>query len=232
MGTSYANLVSYVRDDLRESTADEWTDAQLARYISRAEQWFARFLSSLRNSGRFLYEEQFTLAASTETYDTSGLTKGDGSAGLFTGIRRIDMLVGQNVWQPCLPIREGEEHFFRYPTTQPAQPWAVPGYYLRDALIVFLPTVSAARTLRINYSWVPVTKTTAGTAETPAEYDDILIKRAVYDALGTTGESETTFVEKYAMRLAEVESWECDRVNTGTSTTIKNVTSRNLFPMC
>lgn len=230
MGTSYSNLVTYLRDDIRESSADEWTDAQLARYLSRAEQWFARWLSALRNSGRFLYEEQFTLSASTETYDTTGLTKADGTAGHLTAIRRIDKLVANNVWQPCQMIREGQEHFYRYPSTVPAQPWAVPGYYLRDSDLVFLPTISESQTLRINYSWIPVAKGTGGTAETPVEYDDILLKRAGYDALGTTGESEMTFVEKYATRLAEIESWECDRASAGVSTTIKKVTTWGMFP--
>ncbi|MFQ5471738.1 MAG: hypothetical protein ACE5FA_02470, partial [Dehalococcoidia bacterium] len=77
--------------------------------------------------------------------------------------------------------------------------------------------------------WIPSAKGTGGTAETPSQYDDIVILRAVYDALGVVGESEDTFEDKYKLRLAEIEDFETDRVAKGSSLRVQNVTKRRLF---
>ena len=75
MSTLFSTLISQMRTRLGEATAAEWTDAQLLNYLSAAEVWEARFLAKLRNSGRFQYQEQLTLASATSNILWSALTK-------------------------------------------------------------------------------------------------------------------------------------------------------------
>lgn len=230
MGTSYSTLIADVRLHLRETTADEWTDAQIATYLSRSERWLARWLSGLRNSGRFVQSDSMTLAASTETLamETTG-TPPSAFTYIVDNIRYIDMQVSGGGWAACYPLREGDENAVRGPNVPISTDLSVPTYFIRGTNLHFLPISGGARTLRITYGWIPAAKTSASTAETPTQYDDILVLRAVYDALGVVGENEGTFDAKYATRLAEIEDFETDRVAKGPSLRVQNVTKRRLF---
>ena len=231
MGTSYSTLIASVRLHLRETSADEWKDAQIATYLTRSERgWMAPWLGSLRNSGRFIQSDTMTLAASTETISMT--TTGTPPAA-FTyeveDLRYIDMQVAGGRWVPARPLREGDENQVRGPTTPVATTLSVPSHFIRGDNLHFLPISGGARTLRIVYGWLPATKTKAGTAQTPTQYDDILILRSVYDALGPVGEREQSFEAKYALRLGEIESMETDRISKGPSLRVQNVTKRSLF---
>lgn len=229
MGSSYATLLADLRLLLRESAASTWTDAQLAGALSNGEIWLASYLAHIRNSKRFEYEEEFTVTGDTETYDMTGLTKADGSAGDLLAIRWISMQ-NVNTWQPVYTISEGDENLARQPSSFRPSPSYIPGYDVRDDDLIFLPTSPEARTFRISYNWVPIRKGTGGTAETPKRYDDILTRRAAYDSLGEIGQSETTFEDKYATRLMEITKFESNRWNKGQPETVKNISSRTLFP--
>ena len=232
MGTSYSTLLAspHLRFNIRETSASTWTDAELAYPLSTAEQWLAQFLSQIKGSGRFIVEETATLAADAETITQASLAKGDGSAGEFTGLRWINMLVNNNSWEPCYPMEEGDENLYRLPNT--AIPvGSTPYYEVLDTNLRFLPISSAARSLRIRYSWIPVRKTKAGTAETPTQYDDILCLRAAFDALAPLGQSEGQFEQKYGMRLSEIEDFEFNRARKGVSHVVKNVSARDMFPL-
>jgi len=223
--TAYTSLESLLRLELRESSANAWTADQLATYLSRSEQWLAQMLSQLRGSGRFLYSDQVTLAASAETLDmTSAFTKTN-----VTAIRTIDVLDSGNVWVPCYPIAEGDENLYRTSNALPMSQGGSRMFYLEDTDIHILPVSTSSATLRVRYAWAPVVKGIGGTSETPSQYDDILVHRAAFDALAVLGQTEMSFEKKYATRLSEIEDFEVNRVNKGTSETIKNVTSRFLF---
>lgn len=224
MGTSYSNLVTYVRDDLREASANTWTDAQLARYLSRAERWLAGYLSQIKGSGRFITRgESFTIAASTETFDTTTL------ANTPTGILEM-MMQFSGEWYPIYEMAQGDENLLRSTQLQSFSNLTPPQFWIEDTTLHFLPLSTSARTCKISYQWLPAVKGTGGTAETPDRYDDVLLLRAAYDAMRTQGQDDEAFEKKYAGRLAEIEDFEFGRQSKGTSRVIQNVSARVLFP--
>lgn len=224
MGTGYSTLLSELRTRVNEASANEWTDPQLLRHISRGEIWESRFLGKIKRSGRFQYVENKTLAASTSDYALSGLTKA------FDGLRFVEMELPGGYWQPCPPIDEAQEHLWRTPSSSYVSGTVVPGYILRDETMSFLPVATSARTLKFTYRWVPAAKTSSSdTAETPASYDDVLVLRALYDALADEGTRDDAFEMKYAARLAEIEEIEGSRWNEGQSERVKMVSSSALF---
>ncbi len=229
MGTSYSTLKSRLLNKLRDPNQQEWTDNdELYRYISNAEQWMAAWLGSLKGSGRFVVQDTITLSANTSTFNLSSLTSA--ASKTFAGVRYMEMLTAMNVRVPLSPIPEGDENLYRSPTTITVDAWVPPSYLLRNDAFEFLPISSAARTIYVTYQWLPLVKTTSGdTAETPTQYDDLLILRAAHDALGAEGEREKSFEDKYAMRISDIEDFEVTRLGRGTTETVKNVSTRVLF---
>lgn len=227
MGTAYSTLKTRVLAQLRDTGQQKWTDnTELFQLISNAEQWLAQFLGNIRGSGRFTVQETISLSASTEASNISSLTSA--ATKVFVAVRYMDMLTTSNTRQPMPVIPEGDENIWRESVL--AGGAVVPGYFIRNDQFIFLPTSSSARTIYCTYQWIPIVKTSSGdTAETPTQYDDMLVNRAVFDAQAREGESERKFEEKYAVRLSEIEDMECSRLDRGATQTVKNVTSRMLF---
>jgi len=229
MGTLYSTLRTRLLKQLRDPNGVEWSDdTELYQLISNAEQWMANWLGDLRGSGRFVVQDTITLAASTSTFAFSALT--DAATKVFAGVRYMEMLSASNVRVPLYAIAEGDENLYRSPSTITVDAWVPPSFLIRDDSFVFLPVSSQARTIYVTYQWIPIVKTSSSdTAATPTQYDDLLVHRAAFDALGRGGEREETFDEKFAARIADVETFEVSRLNRGTTETVKNVTSRTLF---
>ena len=198
-------IVTAMRVKLQEATASQWSDAnQLIPYASQAERWLARMLSQIPGSRRFNKRETFTLAANTEAFDLTTLSK------RFASIMEVAVLVGQ-VYVPMERFNDEDEEGLRN--------YSLGGGYLRskytlmDDSLVFLPTYQAARTMAIRYRWIPTIKSSSSdTIETPAEYDQDLVNRALHDASGDIGQQNQSFEEKYAIRLAEIEDLERSRM--------------------
>lgn len=221
---TYSAIRTQLLAMLRDPDAARWSsNDELYFLISNAERWLARRLGSYSRGGRFKYRESITVSANTETYAVSGLTKS------FVAVRYIDWLSNANVQQPMEIIQEGDENLYRQPTIQ-AGGGLVPSYFLRDGNLHILPTSPSSQTYYVTYQWIPAVKTSGtDTTETPAEYDDMLLARAAFDAMGREGESEKTFKEKYAVRLDEIEGYEFSRQDRGVGETVKDTTSRYLF---
>ena len=211
MGTTYSTLLSQVRTRLGETSALEWTDATLINYISRAEVWLARMLAKIRNSGRFQYQEQETLASGSSVILWSAMTK------RFDVVRKIEMLLPGGWWSdPLTEIYEMQENQWTGPTTATYGGLVVPGYIVREPDFIFLPIANEARTLRFTYNWLPATgKTSVSTADTPVDYDDMLELRAIHFALADVGETNKSFEDEYSSRIAEIEEIECMRSHGG-----------------
>jgi hypothetical protein len=226
MSTAYTTLITKLRRRLRDSAAEEWETAELADYISDAERWLAQRLGGMRKSGRFIAQETLTLAADTEAYDTTTLAQQS-----FIGVQTIEKKMPGGRYAPVYQLNEGDQNLGRWGSTLAASEDYVPRYWLQAGSIHFLPKLKDVQTFIIRHTWLPVRKTSGGTAETPEQYDDILILRAAFDSLGVTGNAETTFEQKYAARLSEIEDFEINRENKGTSETVQVKNSRLLFPM-
>ena len=58
--STVATVLADLRTLLDESSANEWTDAELIKDIANAEQDLASRMGNLRGSGRFRYRESIT----------------------------------------------------------------------------------------------------------------------------------------------------------------------------
>lgn len=220
---TYSALRTKLLQMLRDPDAQKWSSSdEIYFLLSNAERWLARRIGGYSKSGRFKYADTVALPANTETYALSSLTKE------FVAVRYIDILTNAAVRQPVDPIAEGDENLYR---ANSMLGWdLVPGYFIRNDALVFLPTSGAARTLYVSYQWIPAVKTSGSdTTETPTEYDDMLLARAAFDAMSREGESDSKLEEKYAARLDEIERYEYSRLDRGGSETVKNLSGRVLF---
>lgn len=227
MGTSYSSLKTSLLRRIRDPNQQKWTsNDEIYELISQAERWLARFLGNIRGSGRFTIQETISLSANTEASNISALTSAATKA--FVAVRYMDILSDGSTRQPMQRIPEGDENLWRNSAVMSGH--AIPGYFIRNDQFIFLPTSGEARTIYCTYQWVPIAKTTSGdTAETPAEYDDLLLARVQFNALAREGEAEKKFEEEYAARLAEIEDYENSRTERGVTESVKNVSGRLLF---
>lgn len=228
MGTAYTTLNTRLLRRLRDASAVTWDSSdEVYDALSRSERWLARFLANIRGSGRFVTTEALTVTASATSTAISSL--GSAATKEFTSVRQIEKVGTNSRRIPVEQIPEGDEHLWRGSTTTTIDADQAPGYYIQDASFYWLPVSTGAQTMYVTYNWIPVAKTSSGTAETPADYDDVLLLRAAYDLLGAEGEREQTFEAKYAARLSEIEEYECSRHDRGLSKRVKNVSTRVLF---
>jgi hypothetical protein len=225
MATTLGTARTELRTRLGESSANEWSDATLLSYISRAEVWLANLIGRIPNSGRLKYQETKTLSANATTIAYSTLTK------RFAGISAIYMVLpGDGLWTPPLTrIDPGQSWAFRGPTLSTVAGLAVPGYYLQDENFVFYPPSTQARDMVINYRYLPASgKSSSGDLETPDDYIDALITRAAHFALADAGETNASFENEYASLVGEIEEYEIMRSSEGMGESIKRQSSITL----
>lgn len=224
MGSTVATVDARFKRRLRDSFGAEWSETTRIELLDSAQKGFARWLAMIPGSGRFIYQDTKTLAADATTIALSTLTKS------FTSARDLYMVTENGRWLPLDQFQEGDENLYRTVSGATVSGLVPPRFRLREENIVFLPPSSAARSIVIDYNWLPATVDDSGDSfETPSEYDDFLVLRALRDALGETGELDTYFERKYQEREAEIESFECNRMTRGVTETVKNVTTRMLF---
>lgn len=220
--STVSTVLANLRTRLDETSANEWTDAQLIGYIADAEQWLASRLGKLVGSGRFRYRDTISLSASTETYALSSLTK------RFAEVIEIQMLwQNQYIDLPCL--HDGDDGMLRSASTVvPAS--VIPHYAIFADTLKFLPVSSEARTLYLLYRYLPSFKTSSGESlETPQDWDHLLVLRAAHFANSDAGQVNTSFDEEYAALVAEMEDREAGRAFGSRKETVRPVASRSLF---
>lgn len=220
--STVATVLAKLRIRLDETSANEWTDAQLISYIADAEQWLAAKLGMLVGSGRFRYRDTIALSASTETYALTSLTK------RFAEVIEVQML-WQSVYIDLPRLHDGDDALARSLSTYvPGN--VVPHYCLFAETIKFLPVSSEARTIYLNYRYLPSIKTASGdTLETPQDWDHLLVLRAAHFANADAGQVNTSFDEEYASLIAELEEREQGRGFGSRQETIRPVAARSLF---
>lgn len=227
--STYSSVEADVRLSLGEASAVEWTSAQLVAHINRAEKWLAALLGRLQGSGRFLQEENVTLSASSETVALSSLPST--ATKTLLSIEYVHFQASNGVWVTCHPIQIGDQSYLRGGTSFTVSGDVAPSFELRRPNILFLPVSSAARTLKVCYRWIPIEKTsTSDSLETPKQYDDLIIARTLFYALGDEGEEDSSFEKRYASRLADVEMFEVGaQYGSGRGERITNRNSRHIF---
>lgn len=203
--STVAELLTRVRLELEESTAEEWSDALLTQYINDEHKRFMSMLANIPNAGWASTSETFTVAASTETYDLSGLT--------YT-VDAINAIWHQLSSQHEVRLANFSEQQFNLLrlNQQTVNSDTTPGYKLdRTAgseYLHFLPLSSATRTFRIEYDYVPATLTSGQDLHTPARYDDLLAAMVKRRALATVGEYDDALELFIRQRTLEVEDRE------------------------
>lgn len=220
--STVSTVLSKLRTRLDETSANEWTDAQLISYIADAEQWLAARLGMLPGSGRFRYRDTISLGASTETYALASLTK------RFAEVIEMQML-WQSVYIDVPYLHDGDDAAARSMSTYvPGR--VVPHYKLYGETLQFLPVSSEARTLYLTYRYLPSFKTSSGESlETPQDWDHLLVLRAAHFANSDAGQVNTAFDEEYAALVAEMEDREAGRAYGSSKETVRPVASRSLF---
>ena len=203
--STVGDILDGMRTRLGETTARQWTDAsQLIPYISRGERWFAGMLSRIPKSRRFrVLHESITLAADATTYDLTTLVKD------YDWLIQVSVVIA-NIETPLWTFEDGDQPFLRNASLGGGLPISM--IDLQDDNLAVLPSYGSARTLYLQYGWIPVEKTSIGDAiETPEKYDDFLELRAIHFALSDAGLSNSGFQEEYAVRLTEIEDLERSR---------------------
>ena len=197
-------ILDQLRVRLEEADARRWTDATLILYISRAEQWLAGFLSRVPKARRFrVLHESATLAANATTLDLTTLAKS------YDWLIEVSVLVA-NVETRLINFEDGDAPYLRNLSIGGGSP--ISRIDLQDDNLVILPSYGTARTLYLDYGWIPLAKTSGASAiETPTKYDGDLVDRALHFALADAGLSNTKYEEEYAVRLAEIEDLERSR---------------------
>lgn len=185
--STVSELLTRVRLELEESTAEEWSDALLIQYINDDHKRLMSLLANIPNAGWGSASETFTVAASTETYDISGLTY---------ELEAINTIWHQLSSQHEVLVKNASEAQFQAYrlNQQTVNSDTTPAYKIvRTAgseYLHFLPLSSATRTFRIEYDYVPATLTSGQSLHTPKRYDDLLAAMVKKRALATVGESD------------------------------------------
>lgn len=199
------SIETRVRYTLQETTASEWTQAQIFQYVNEAHRRAATILGRVPNSGFFENFETVSVSSNTETYDLSGLTY------LFAAIKRV-WYVPSNGTKPIelFPYQPGTEDDYRDGSaTTRSGDFPPSGYFLRRTAgtdyLHFLPLSSdTARSFRIYYRLTPAILTTGQSLHTPAAYDDWIAMMAARLALRDEGMSDDRLDADIEERQQEV----------------------------
>lgn len=206
-----AQMLTRIRLHLQETTASEWdNDSQLLPYLNDAYFEVCSELAMLLRSGWFKTENEFTVAASTETFDLTTLTYLAANSG--TSFWRFANL--WHVWNdrplPVPPAQRGSEAELRH--SQPVSAAVTPAAYMRreggTPYLVLLPTASDTRTFRALYWYRPPEVTSASSLETPREYDALIGYLSAEKALMDEGQGDdriTAEVNRLRVRMIDHE---------------------------
>ena len=198
-------IVDAARVRLDEPTAAKFSDSsQLIPYTSKAERRLAGILNRIPKGRRFRkLHESITVTANSETFDLTTLAKA------FDWLISVSMLVG-NQEVLLVNYEDGEAPYLR--NAGLGGGLSISRIDLQDENLVLLPKSTTARTMYVDYAWLPAAKTSAAsTIETPVKYDDDLRDYVVWYASADLGLVNNTIEEQFAMREAEIEDLERSR---------------------
>lgn len=201
-------IVDAARVRLDETTASKWSDTtQLIPYASKAERRLAGILNRIPKARRFRkLHESATLAANAETFDLTSLAKP------FDWLISVSLLVAEEeilLWT----FEDGDAAALR--NAGIGASLSVSRIDLQDDNLVVLPRCATARTLYIDYAWIPAAKSSgSSTIETPTKYDDDLRDYVVWYASADAGLVNNTIEDQFALRESEIEDLERSRRGT------------------
>lgn len=225
MGTSYTTLDARVESALRDTDDHEWSQAERIQALSDSERFWAELLAGIHGSGRFVYQETITLSANATSYAVSGLTKS------FQGVRSMHLVRSNGSWSPPLQeFQEGDERILVGSTGYTVPSDVAPCYRVREDAIIFRPVSGGARSIVVNYNWLPAVKTSTGdSADTPTQYDDALVARAVWTLLRKIGARDSSWEDFGGIRQLEIEQAESNRGTRAEGEHVRTVGARSLF---
>jgi len=203
--STVAQVLTRLRLLLQETSAVEWTDAQLIQYINDSHLWLGAHMGNVYGAGWFEHSETFTVAASTETYDTSGLTR------TFAAVKQMYHQRSDSYEVQVDAAIPGKFNMLRL-ANETVNADYTPKVILRRAAgttnLHFLPLAGGIRTFRLTYRYEPDVLTSGQALHTPAAYDDILAKRAMFLALQDEGEDDPLVDAFLQRRLQEMAYFE------------------------
>lgn len=224
--STVAEMLTRVRLELEESTAEEWTDALLTQYINDEHRQLIAMLAQIPDAGWGTYTETFTVAASTEQYDLSGLTHE------FEAVNSLwhQRSSGSEVRVPLASERQFNLH---RDSGQAVSSDSTPHYQITRVggveYLHFLPLSDATRTFRIVYDYVPAVLTSGQSLHTPSRYDDLLAAMVKRRALATVGESDEALELFINQRTLKMEEREGSAASRSVAPRIETETSAELF---
>lgn len=217
---------------LRETTANQWTDARLNELIQDAD--WAEFIESSqsRNSGFGQVQEEVALAADATTFS---LTAGTPPTALTYDLEAILFIEHQGTsgfWNLCDELPEADEFRYRASNATVASGDVPPLYRLRRPNIVFMPAATVARTLKVTYRPLPTALSTDGTNLNSPDVDVPLVcTRAAVFAFTDLGEEETQLSSAYQLLKEEKLRRLGHPQAEGRSLTVKDVEGSALFQL-
>jgi hypothetical protein len=198
--STVAVVTARLRIDLQESVANQWLEATLERCVNDAHKEVAPLFGSIERSGWFEETETFTVAASTETYDLSGLSR------VFAAIKSLWLV--RSAGDEARVSIVGDAKFREFSRSGTVSADVVPVYSLRRAggteYLHLLPLAGATRTFRIVYRYDPPTLTSGQSLHTPARYDPLIAAIAKRNALAIVGEEDTSLQDHIDMLTAKM----------------------------
>lgn len=229
MSTTLTAARTRLRTMLRESSANQWTDAHLNELLQDHNWAVYKKIAQRRGAGYGELQETITLAADATTFS---LTAGSNPTALTKNLKAILFVEHQGLsgfWNLCNELQEADEFRYRAQNAIVATGDVPPLYRLRRPNIVFLPASAAARTLRITYRPLPTVLTGSDNMDVDDDYLPIVLYRAAEAALAELGEDETQFAA--LAQLAEEEMYvDLQHANAeGRSLVVKPVESASLL---
>lgn len=207
-----SDLLARVRRHLQETSEKEWDDdAQLLPYINDAYFEVCAELIQIPRSGWFKVENEFTIAAETETFDLSTLTYIASNSGTsFWRLAALWHVISGRPF-PVPAAQRGSEAELRH--GQPVGASTTPAIYLvrqgGTSYLTALPTANATRTFRALYWYRPAELTSVASLETPREYDPLIGYLAAEKALMDEGQDDdriTAEVQRLRVRMIDNET--------------------------
>lgn len=204
-----------LRRYLRESAtvAETWEDDRLDEILNDAIKTVSAEMGQVDGAGWFIQSATFTIAASTEEFDLSGLT--GHSSYPFAAIREL-FHVASDGREIRVERRDGPDYnSYRRPSGETVSNDYAPVVRLRRAggtsFLGALPLADGVRTFRLDWRYEHPTLSNDGDAlHTPDRYDEYVARLAQRDALEDTGQMDTGVEQKIALLRARLLDREGD----------------------
>lgn len=187
-----ADLITEVRDNISEFTAEYFTDDRILRWINRAYQDVYNQLASL-SQNHFVSTTTFSLIADQQEYSLPSDFKRS------TQVARITDAGGTTLETPYNLEKINIHDRFSSPYVRAGR-WTPSFFYISGSKIGFVnipATTESAGSIKMWYIQQPAILTSGGTHSLLYEYSNLIILLASYYALRAEKETGESFFRDY-----------------------------------